>query len=282
MNTGVCSHFIFQGIFPSQGLKMCLLNFMQILNCLSHQGKPRNVLASPSLMKTKVHIVKATFFSVVMYGCQSWTIKKVECRKINAFKMCCRRLSRDPWKAQRSNLNPKGNQLWVFIGRTGAEAEVPILWPPDVELTHWKRPWLCETLRAGGERGNRGWDGCIVSLTQWTLVCSKFRKIVKGKETWHAAVHGVTKNQTWLINQTTARNEINEKIFWQTGIEISIVSSLLSLLSFFHLCVQPPKFILRNQLINLRISCMWWLIILFLLSRLSLYLCFSTDWLFLL
>ena len=146
-----------------------------------------------------------------MYGCQSWTIKKVECRRINAFEMCCRRLSRDPWKAQRSNLNPKGNQLWIFIGRTGAEAEVPILWPPDVELTHWKRPWRCGTLRAGGERGNRGWDGCIVSLTQCTLVWSKFRKIVKGKETWHAAVHGVTKNQTWLINQTTAKNEINEK-----------------------------------------------------------------------
>ena len=67
-------------------------------------------------------------------------------------------------------VNPKGNQSWIFIERTDAEAETPILWPLDVELTHWKRPWCWERLKAGGEGDNRGWDGWMASLTQWTWV----------------------------------------------------------------------------------------------------------------
>ena len=60
---------------------------------------------------------------------------------------------------------PKGNQSWIFIGRTDAEADTPILWPPNA---HWKRPW--ERLKAGGEGDDRGWDGWMASLTQWTRV----------------------------------------------------------------------------------------------------------------
>ena len=56
-------------------------------------------------------------------------------------------------------VNPKGNESWIFIGRTDVKAEAPTLWPPDgKELTHWKRPWCWETLKAGGERDDRGWD----------------------------------------------------------------------------------------------------------------------------
>ena len=74
------------------------------------------------------------------------------------------------WKEIQS-VNPKGNQSWIFIGRTDAEAEVPILWPPDVkELTHWKRPWCWERLKAGGEGDDRGWDSWMASPTQWTWV----------------------------------------------------------------------------------------------------------------
>ena len=65
---------------------------------------------------------------------------------------------------------PKGNQFWTFIGRTDAEAETPILWPPDTEPTHWERPWCWERLKAGGEGVNRGWDGWIAPPTQWTWV----------------------------------------------------------------------------------------------------------------
>ena len=68
-------------------------------------------------------------------------------------------------------VHPKGNQPWIFIGRTNVEAETPILLATWCEeLTHLKRLWCWERLKAGGEGGNRGWDGCIVSLTQWTWV----------------------------------------------------------------------------------------------------------------
>ena len=69
---------------------------------------------------------------------------------------------------------PKGNQAWVFIGRTDSEAETPILWQSFTtwweELTHWKRPWCWEGLGAGGEGDNRGWDGWMASLTWWAWV----------------------------------------------------------------------------------------------------------------
>ena len=89
-------------------------------------------------MPAKVCIVKAMVFPVVMYGCENWTIKQAECQKLDAFKLWCRRrLLRVPWTARRSNLK-EINQLILkeinlFIGRTDAEAELPILWPPDVK-----------------------------------------------------------------------------------------------------------------------------------------------------
>ena len=66
-------------------------------------------------------------------------------------------------------VHPKGDQSWVFIGRTDAEAETPILWPPHAK-THWKRPWWWEGLGAGGEGDDRGWDGWIASPTLWIWV----------------------------------------------------------------------------------------------------------------
>ena len=79
-------------------------------------------------LPTKVCLVKAMVFPVVMYGCESWTIKKAERRKIDAFELWCwRRLLRVPWTARRSNQS-KGDQSLVFIGRTAVEAETPILW----------------------------------------------------------------------------------------------------------------------------------------------------------
>ena len=66
---------------------------------------------------------------------------------------------------------PKGNQTWIFNGRTDAKAEGPILWPPDE-----KRPWCSERLKAGGEGGNRGWDGWVASSTQWTWVWASSRR----------------------------------------------------------------------------------------------------------
>ena len=74
-------------------------------------------------------------------------------------------------------VNPKGNQPWIFIGRTDAKAEAPILWPPDAkELTHWKRLWCWERSKAGGEGNKRGWDGWMASLMQWTWTWADSRR----------------------------------------------------------------------------------------------------------
>ena len=121
---GDCSHVI----------KRCLLLERKVMTNLESILKSRDITWS-----TKVHLVKAMVFPVVMYGCESWTIKKAECQRINAFELWCwKRLLRVPWTAKRS---PKGDQSWVFIGRTDVETETPILWPPDAKSwLIWKDP----------------------------------------------------------------------------------------------------------------------------------------------
>ena len=86
-------------------------------------------------LPTKVRLVKAMVFPVVMYGCESWTVKKAEHRRIDAFKLWCwRRLFRVPWTARRSNQSILEEiSPWVFFGRNDAKAETPILWPPHAK-----------------------------------------------------------------------------------------------------------------------------------------------------
>ena len=103
-----------------------------------------------------------------MYGCEIWTIKKAEHWRIDAFELNTIQ-KRVPWTA-RGPVNPKGNQPWIFIGRTDAEAEPPILWPPDAKS--WfigKKPWCLERLKTG-KGDDRVWDGWMASLTQWTRI----------------------------------------------------------------------------------------------------------------
>ena len=143
-------------------------------------------------------------FPVVMYGCESWTIKKAEHRRTDAFELWfCRRLLKSPLDCKQIKpANPKGNQSWIFIGRTDAEAEAPMLWPPDV------RSWLTGKDPVAGKdwrQEEKGWqsmrwlDGIIDSTD---MSFSKLWEIVKNREAWHAAGHGVTKSQTWLSNWT--------------------------------------------------------------------------------
>ena len=141
-------------------------------------ANPDNILKSRVItLSTKVHLVKAIVVmyvvkSVVMYGCESWTIKKAECRKIDIFELWCwRRLLRVPWTARRSNqsilkeISPgcslEGLMLKLKLQYFGTWCK---------ELTHWKRPWCWERLKAGGEGDDRGLDGWMASLTQWTWV----------------------------------------------------------------------------------------------------------------
>ena len=84
-------------------------------------------------LPTKVHLVKDVVFPVVMYGYESWTIKKAECRRIYVFELWCWKTLENPLGYKEIQpVHPK-DQSWVFIGRTDVEAETPILWPPDVK-----------------------------------------------------------------------------------------------------------------------------------------------------
>ena len=161
-------------------------------------------------LPTKVCLVKAMFFSIVMYGCESWTIKKAECRRIGAFELWCwRRLLRVPWSARKSNLvHPKGNQSWIFIGSTDAEAETPILWPPDAKSwLFWKDPdagkdWGQE------EKGTiRGWDSWMASLTQWTWVW------VNSGSWWWTGRRGVLR---FMRSQSVGHDWVTELTDWHS------------------------------------------------------------------
>ena len=123
-------------------------------------------------MPTKVHLVKAMVFPMITYGCESWTVKKAERRRIDAFELWCwRRLLRVPWTARRSNQSIlKEVSLdvhwkdWCWSWNSNPLATA------CKELTHWKRPSCWEGLRAGGEGDDREWDGWMASLTRWTWV----------------------------------------------------------------------------------------------------------------
>ena len=85
-------------------------------------------------LPTKVRLAKAMVFPVVMYGCENWTVKNAECRRIDTFELWCwRRLESSLDCKEIQPVHPKGDQSWVFIGRTDVEAEAPILWPLDVK-----------------------------------------------------------------------------------------------------------------------------------------------------
>ena len=127
-------------------------------------------------LPTKVHLVKAMVFPVVMYGCESWTIKKAEHRRIDAFELWyLRRLLRVHWTARRSNQSilkeiniPKGMNTfwkdWCWSWNSNTLAT----WYE--ELTHLKRPWCWERLKVGGEGDDRGWDGWMALLALWAWV----------------------------------------------------------------------------------------------------------------
>ena len=101
-------------------------------------------------LPTKVNKVKAMIFQIVMYGCESWTIKKAEHQKLMLLNCGVREDSWDSLRLQGDPVYPRGNQSWIFIGRTDAKAETPILWPPDVKTYSFEK-----TLMLGKIEGRR-------------------------------------------------------------------------------------------------------------------------------
>ena len=111
----------------SHEIRRLLLLGRKVMTNLDSILKSRHITLS-----TKVHLVKAMVFPVVMYGCESWTIKKAECQRIEAFELWCWRRLLSPLDCKEIQpVHPKGAQSWVFIGMTDVEAETHILWPPD-------------------------------------------------------------------------------------------------------------------------------------------------------
>ena len=199
-------------------LELALLLFKLILGLLLGRKAVTNLdstLKSRDItLSTKVRLVKAMVFPVVMYGCESWTVKKAEHRRIDAFELWCwRRVLRVPWTARRSSQTIL-KEIWVFIGRTDViEAEMPMLWLLDAK--NWltgKDPdagkdWRWE------EKGTTGWDGWMASPTQWTWVW-----VNSGSwwwtEAWCTAVQGVPKSRTRLSDWTELNWGVLNKKAW--------------------------------------------------------------------
>ena len=147
-------------------IRRCLLLGRKAMTNLDSILKSRDIT-----FPTNVCLVKTMVFPIVMYGCESWTIKESRVLKNWCFwTVVLEKTLESPLDCKEIQpVHPKGDQSWVLIGRTDAEAETPILWPPDANnwLT-WKTLMLGKI--EGGEGEDRGWDGWMASLTQWTWV----------------------------------------------------------------------------------------------------------------
>ena len=185
---GDCSHEI----------KRHLLLGRKVMTNLDSIFKSRD-----NTLPTKVHLVKAMVFPVVVYGCENWTIKKADRRRIDAFELwCCRKLLRVPWTARRSNqsilkeISPgcslKGllKLKLQYFGHLMERAD------------SFEKTLMLGKIEGRRRGDDRWWDGWMASLTQWTWVWVNSRSWWWTVEAWPAAVHGVAKSRTRLSDWT--------------------------------------------------------------------------------
>ena len=176
----------------SYEIERCLLFGRKVMTNLDSILKRKHIT-----LLTKVCLVKVKVFPVVMYGCESWTIKKDKCWRIDAFELWCwRRLFRVPWTARRSNqsilkeISPKYSATWCE------------------ELTHLKRPWCWERLKAGEEEDNRGWECWMASPTWWTWIW------VSSGSWWWTGKPGVLQSMESGTTEWLNWTELNMQNLW--------------------------------------------------------------------
>ena len=177
----------------SHEFKRCMLLGRKVMTDLDSVLKSRDII-----LLTKVRVVKAMIFPVIMYGCESWTIKKAERQRIEAFKLWCwRRLLRVPWTARRSNQSA----LKEISSEYSLEGLMLKLKLQYFGHLMGRADSLEKTLMLGKIEGRRmGWqrtrwlDGITDSMD---MSLSKLREVVRDRETWHTVGHGVTKSLIW-------------------------------------------------------------------------------------
>ena len=152
----------------SHEIKRCLLLGRKAMTMLDSVLKSKGIT-----LQTKVCIVKAMVFPVVMHECENWTVKKAECQRIDGFKLWCWRRLLSPSDSKIKPVHPKGNQPWILIGRTDAKAKAPILWPPDVNTQVMGKKTLVlgkiEGKRKRGLQRMRRWMPSLIQRTwAWT------------------------------------------------------------------------------------------------------------------
>ena len=155
-----------------------------------------------SVLKSR-DITSPTKVPLVMYGCEIWTAKKAECRRIDALELWCWRTLESPLDCKEIKpINPKGNQPWIFIRRTDAEAETPTLWPKS-RLMMLGNSWCWERVKARGEEDEREWDGWMASPTQWKWIWANPEKWWWKGNPGVLQSMGVIKSCAWLSDWTT-------------------------------------------------------------------------------